>query len=298
MTERRTYNEDLARWHLKLFSKSLTKKAKWRRIRKMLGPVNDGIGLDIGSDSGVISYLLRQRGGEWYSVDADPVAVESIRSLVGDQVYLMEDASLPFNDESFDVIVIVDMLEHLEQDHAFVRECHRVLKPSGRLIVNVPHYKRFSALRGLRLLVGLTDAEHGHVRPGYTAPQLFSLLKDGFDVQEIETYSRFFVELGDTFIRLGTKLMDRSGRAGKKGRIVDEQLMRSLGKAFRAYAVVYPALWLVAQLDHLLFFTRGHMLIARTRRRMWIPRKIPVLNDGRSIADAAINTRIGSALPY
>ncbi len=298
MTERNEKSEALALWHIKLFGKSLTKKAKWHQIEQMLGPVNGLCGLDIGADNGVISYLLRQRGGEWHSVDADPAAVKSIRSLVDGNVHLMKGGSLPFDDEYFDIIIIVDMLEHLEEDHAFIRECHRVLKPSGTLIVNVPHLKRLSPLRGLRRLVGLTDAEHGHVRPGYTGPRLFSLLKDGFDVQESKTYSRFFVEFMDTLIRMAVRIAGRKDATGVKGRIVDQERFNTLSKAFHFYSAVYPLMWLVSCFDYLLFFTRGHMLIARTRRRLWIPRKTPVLSDGRSIADAAINTRIGSAAPF
>jgi hypothetical protein len=56
--------------------------------------------------------------------------------------------------------------------------------------------------------------------------------------------------------------------------------------------------WIAAQLDLLLFFTRGYHLVAIAQRKIWRPRRTPVLKDGRSIADATLNTRIGSAAPF
>jgi ubiquinone/menaquinone biosynthesis C-methylase UbiE len=287
-------------WHLRLFQKSLLKRAKWRQIERMMPPMNgDATGLDIGADNGVISLLLRKRGGVWSSVDSDPLAVNSIRCLVGDNVALMGNGKLPFGDESFNVVVIIDMLEHLEDDGAFIKECHRVLKPAGRLIINVPHIKKYTLLRPLRNLVGLTDKEHGHVRSGYTKNQLFHVIKDGFDVEESTTYSRFFVEFLDIFIRLAAK---KSGgtdeRSSSKGLVIDESRFEKMQKLFRVYSVLFPFFWIASQLDHLLFFTKGHSLIAKSRRRLWIPRKTPVLRDGRSIADATLNTKIGTASPF
>jgi 2-polyprenyl-3-methyl-5-hydroxy-6-metoxy-1,4-benzoquinol methylase len=285
-------------WHMRLFRRSLLKQAKWRRIERLLPDMQGKTGLDIGADNGVISLLLRERGGEWSSADADPGAVESIRQLVGERVVLIEDGRLPFGDEAFDCVVIVDMLEHVEDDLAFVKECHRVLKPAGRLIVNVPHVKRFSLIRGLRNLLGLSDADHGHLRPGYRQQQLFGMLKDGFDVEHAETYSRFMVELLDSFMRFAAKHSGGGERGAVKGVIVDRERFRKMEKMFKIYSALYPFFWLAAQIDRLFFFTSGYYLVARARRRLWIPRRIPVLRDGRSIADAALNTKIGSANPY
>lgn len=295
-----TDTTEMKDWHLRLYRKSLPKQAKWKQIAGMLPPFKeDFVGLDIGSDNGVISYLLRQYGGTWHSIDSSQTAVESIRGLVNDNVELMENGHLPFKDATFDCIVIIDMLEHLEDDHAFIHECHRVLKPAGRLIANVPHCKKIGLIPPLKRLLGLSDEEHGHVRPGYSQQHLFTLMKDGFGIEKANTYSRFFVELLDACIRFAAK--KRGGQqAGDadKGLIIDKERFRKLEKLFRIYSFLYPLFWVGSQLDRLLFFTRGYSLIARGRRRRWIPRKTPVLKDGRSIADATLNTKIGSANPF
>jgi hypothetical protein len=52
---------------------------------------------------------------------------------------------------------------------------------------------------------------------------------------------------------------------------------------------MYPLFGLAYQLDFLLFFSRGNYLIANAKRRAWLPRKTPVLSDGRSITEAVLS---------
>lgn len=187
-------------WHLKIFKKSVIKQAKWRQIHRLVGDMHGRIGLDLGSDNGVISYLLRQLGGTWHSSDLNTHTVESIRSLVGERVFPTDGSSLALDDHSVDVVVIVDMFEHLHDDRALVKEVVRVLRPGGKLIANVPHVKCCALLRPLRLALGLTDQWHGHVRPGYSQASLEALLADDFTITKRHTYNRFFSELLDILL--------------------------------------------------------------------------------------------------
>lgn len=50
----------------------------------------------------------------------------------------------PFADREFDLVVVVDFLEHIPDDRGFAAELGRILKPGGRLIVNVPREPRWS----------------------------------------------------------------------------------------------------------------------------------------------------------
>ncbi len=249
----------------------------------------DRAGLDIGYDSAVISCLLREGEGRWTTaVDMEKTSGDSIQRLVGERVVEVKGGKLPFDKESFDCVVIVGMLERLEDDRGFLKECHRVIRPAGRILIDVPRVKRVCPIRLLRNLFGLSGAERGQVRLGYGEKQLYKLVTDGFDIESSRTYSGFFVELADTFAQLAVKL---AGAASEKASGFDP--MRN-----KIYSLFYPFSLLGAQLDKLLFFTRGHSLLIRARRRSWNPRKVPVLRDGRSIADAALNYRIGSANPY
>lgn len=73
---------------------------------------------------------------------------------------------IPFEDQSFDLIVLLDVLEHLDKDTASLQALYSRLKPGGWLLVTVPanpwmwsqhdeshHHKRRYVLRGLRHVV-------------------------------------------------------------------------------------------------------------------------------------------------
>jgi len=251
-------------WALALFRRSVLKQRKLAEIGAMLGPTAGLRCLDLGSDNGIVSLLLRRRGGEWASADLTEDSVASIRELVGSDVHRVEDARLPFRDAEFDRVVVVDMLEHVPDDRRFAAELARVLRPEGRLVVNTPHIKD-TPLRRLRHRLGQTDERHGHVRPGYTVAGLRALLEPRFTLEAYRTYSRFFTETVDTAIQLG---LARSGKKGSaKGVVVTGADLRRHRTLFRAYSVLYPAVWAVSKLDLLLPWTSGYMLIAAASRR-------------------------------
>lgn len=247
---------------LKLYEKSVTKQAKYAAIVSMLGDSSGAVSLDIGADNGVLSYLLRRRGGEWFSADLDEQTVESIRAVVGDKVYKIDGRSTPFEGRQFDNVVIIDFLEHIHTDAEFVKELARIIKPNGGLVVNVPHKKRRSFIRWLRLAVGLTDDKHGHVRPGYNETELRKLLSPYFTVTDAKTYSGFFVELMDVVLALGYERM-ADAQGGSKGVVITSKDAAKHKNKMKLMAVIYPIFRICAFFDKLLYFAKGHSLIVR-----------------------------------
>jgi SAM-dependent methyltransferase len=250
-------------WALALYRRSVLKQRKVSELARALGPTAGLRCLDLGSDNGVVSLLLRERGGSWASADLTAQAVESIRSLVGSDVHLVDAGRLPFRDAEFDRVAVVDMLEHAPDEAAFARELARVTKPGGRLIVNTPHLKH-TLLKRVRHAIGQTDEKHGHLRPGYTPERLHELLAGRFELEQHHTYSRFFSELVDTAINVAVQ---RSGkRASAKGMVVTGADLARNEKLFRLYSLVYPLVWAVTRLDALVPAS-GYMLIASARRQ-------------------------------
>jgi SAM-dependent methyltransferase len=250
-----------------LFRKSVLKQAKFRRILELLDDPAGKTNLDIGADNGVVSYLLRQRGGRWWSADLDPRAVASIRQLVGTNVHQLDGPRMPFADRSFDQVVVVDYLEHVRDDHAFARELERILVPGGVVLINVPHLQPRSPLNRFRHRIGLTDEWHGHLRAGYTAASLGEVLGPRFRIERSVTYSRFGSELVDTGLNGVYQLMRRrkGGAASSKGTVVTQDDLQRHRKQFRLLSTLYPVLRLTAGADALLPWQAGHKLIIRAR---------------------------------
>ncbi len=258
-----------AEWAVALFNRSVLKQAKFRQITARLGELSGKRALDIGADNGVISYLLRQRGGQWHSADLDERAVASIRQLVTSDVHQIDGGPTSFGDGSFDLVVIVDFLEHIPNDRGFIQELARIIKPGGQLVINVPHPRPGSWVTRLRHRIGLTDEWHGHLRPGYTIDDLRRLLTPSFVIEEAVTYSRAFSELIDTGLNgLYLRMQHAQGTAetSSKGPVITGGDLRKHRKQFIMLSALYPLLWSIAKLDFLLWFTPGYKLVLSARR--------------------------------
>lgn len=264
-------SDEPRRFARELFGVSVLKQAKLRQIADLLGDTRGLTCLDVGGDNGVVSLMLRERGGIWHSADLDDRTVESIRELVGENVVRIDGRATPFAAASFDRIVVVDFLEHIPTDREFVRELRRILREGGRLLVNVPHVKPRSLLNRLRHAAGMTDEAHGHVRPGYTLEGLREVLAPDFEVIAHRTYSRAFSEGIDTAMGIVWAVMaSRGGGAppSAKGNVVTRQDRKRHGTGFRLLAALYPALRAVASLDRLLVLQDGYKLLVEAQPRV------------------------------
>ena len=251
-------------WALRLYQKSPLKRDKVAAILSVLGGIEGKRCLDLGSDNGVVSLLLRQQGGSWASGDLTSETVEAIRALVGSDVHLVNGRRLPFRDAEFDLVVVADMIEHIEDEDSFVGEIARILRPGGRLVVNTPH-ARDTLLRRLRLRLGQTDEKHGHVRAGYTRDSLGALLQSRFEVRAARTYTKAFSEVIDTAMQWG---LERLGKKGsKKGVVVTGGDLDRHARMFTAYRVVFPFVWMFSRLDRLLPLNDGYRLLMVATRK-------------------------------
>jgi SAM-dependent methyltransferase len=273
-------------WPIQLFRKSVLKQRKFQEITALLGETDQLHCLDIGSDNGVISYLLRQRGGSWKSADLDEKAVSSIRDLVDEDVFQVDGRQTPFGSDEFDRVVIVDFLEHIYTDEDFLDELFRIIKPGGELIINVPHVKP-SLLRKFRLAIGQTDEKHGHVRPGYTVDGLTALLANKFTVTASQTYSKFFSECVDTLMTFGFSLLKKGEATSQKGLLVTGHDLRRHQKTFRMYSLIYPVVWSFAKLDLLLYLSSGYMLLVKAK----INKKQASIPHGQTVQPQIGNAR-------
>jgi 2-polyprenyl-3-methyl-5-hydroxy-6-metoxy-1,4-benzoquinol methylase len=106
--------------------------------------------LEVGAGEGVISRKMFDRFGSCVGLDLPDAGLrEQWRSRPGPH-YLHADAErLPFRDEQFDLVVCVEVLEHLKDPAAGLRELARVT--SRHLLLSVPHEPFF---RGSNLLTG------------------------------------------------------------------------------------------------------------------------------------------------
>jgi len=150
--------------------------------------------LDIGCGTGANLEMLSQFG-EAEGVDVSDDALEFCRQKgLNAQKGLAE--RLPFDDGTFDLTTALDVVEHLDDDVAGLREMHRVTKKGGFSLIFVPAYM---------FLWGVQDDVSNH-RIRYTKKQIVGRLKAAGYTIERATYANwtFFAPIlaGRTLMRV------------------------------------------------------------------------------------------------
>ncbi|HET6350427.1 MAG TPA: class I SAM-dependent methyltransferase [Candidatus Krumholzibacteria bacterium] len=101
--------------------------------------------LEVGAGTGRDSLALARRGAHVVTIDYSDQSLRLIRGVAGTELGIVcgDALSLPFADESFDIVFHQGLLEHFRQPLELLRENNRVLRRGGYLLVDVPqrfHY--------------------------------------------------------------------------------------------------------------------------------------------------------------
>jgi SAM-dependent methyltransferase len=280
-------------WQEKLFARSIRRGSKMKRIMELAGSTANASNLEISAGDGIISANLRTLGGSWKTAVSTKAAADSIGYSHGETILLIDNGKLPFEDQVFDKVVIVDALKNFSEDYEFLHECHRVLKNDGWVIISETRRMPVSMVALLQRMFNISPIAKGARRNGYKVAELFEKLKDGFDVPETIVYSNGLFETLATLGDLVQKLVTKDAYWMVREQVREDELYR-YRHLHGLVGLAYPLMWLFSTLE----FLPGHKLLVKSRRRHWRPRRQPKLIDGRSIAEAAINTKIGTAAPF
>ncbi|HNI60867.1 MAG TPA: methyltransferase domain-containing protein [Pseudomonadota bacterium] len=98
--------------------------------------------LDMGTSTGTNLRLLHDLGfSQVMGLDVSMLAARSCQEKQLGPVIVGSARDLPFADESFDLVLATDILEHLDDDADGLREIARVLVPCGRVLLTVPAFQ-------------------------------------------------------------------------------------------------------------------------------------------------------------
>ena len=130
--------------------------------------------LEVGCGEGRGVELLAPKANSYTGIDKIPAVINRLKSEYS-QYDFRQMVIPPFQDlgdDSFDVVVSFQVIEHLDQDLEFLKEIYRVLKPGGKALITTPNIKNS------------ISRNPWHIRE-YTANELLALAKKVFNDAEI-----------------------------------------------------------------------------------------------------------------
>src|SRR3989338_5504503 len=148
--------------------------------------------LDAGAGYGIYALTLAERG---YSVDAIDLEQERTDALTARKkerpaldrrvkTYTGSITDLPFKNDSYDLIICSDVIEHIKDDAKAVSELARVLAPQGTLVITVPYHSKYNE----RIY-----PMFGHERPGYNEEEMRRLLAPhNLSIEQLSCYEYAF----------------------------------------------------------------------------------------------------------
>ncbi|MDP3792291.1 MAG: methyltransferase domain-containing protein [bacterium] len=142
---------------------------------KMVGFPKDSKILNMGCGTGGTVNML-SRFGQVVNVDTSDDALKFSKNRGISNLVKVENIDLPFQDSIFDIVVGLDVIEHIKDDEAALREWFRVLRRGGVIFLTAPayqwlwsehdeslhHYRRYS----LKNLINLVP-DHAIIKKSY-----------------------------------------------------------------------------------------------------------------------------------
>ena len=153
--------------------------------------------LDAPAGTGTISQKLKEAGFDVVAADINP-HLFSAQKIPFKEADLNK--TLPFEDEMFDFILCSNGIEHLEDPFHFIRECFRLLKGEGKILITTPNVLNLKS-RMANLLVGFNlftgrpynevdDYSGGdHIHLAHYYELRINLHRNGFRILEATAHS-------------------------------------------------------------------------------------------------------------
>jgi 2-polyprenyl-3-methyl-5-hydroxy-6-metoxy-1,4-benzoquinol methylase len=138
---------------------ALPEAYRWRfsqiEQRKVSGKL-----LDVGCGEGFFLTFAVQRGWDAYGLDTSPEAIEAARKWLGDRVSCRTLREAGYPSETFDAVTLFEVIEHVADPIAHLREAHRILKPGGWIFLSAPNFASVERRLFGRCWVGLDAPRH------------------------------------------------------------------------------------------------------------------------------------------
>jgi 2-polyprenyl-3-methyl-5-hydroxy-6-metoxy-1,4-benzoquinol methylase len=162
--------------------------------------------LDVGSFAGQLLKFAQSRGFTPMGVELNPKLANYSKDVLGFQVFQGEFQTVELPQNHFEVITIIDVLEHLVDPYKVLKNLYGALNVGGILVVKVPNYPMQRPKQWIANKINISDvgifAGFAHINH-FSEKSLSRALKSlGFEILEVEIApSEEWTVTGNTFFR-------------------------------------------------------------------------------------------------
>lgn len=159
--------------------------------------------LDFGCGSGYFVARLAERGYQSFGLDISAEAIEFGQRQGVKNIEVIDSHKINHPDDFFDAVILLDVVEHLEDESWAIKEVERVLVPGGVAVIMVPAFM---------FLWGVQDEVAHHYRR-YTMPKLLEMTKKSSNLSVVQkTYFNTFLFAPIALVRLFSRWFNVKNR--------------------------------------------------------------------------------------
>ena len=105
-------------------------------MSELIGNAQHLHSLEISAGDGLLTKSLRELGGSWSLIGVNDTAASSLSYYFEQAVPAYKKNELPFPDGHFDLLILSNTLAQVDDPQTFVKECHRIIKDDGWVIIS------------------------------------------------------------------------------------------------------------------------------------------------------------------
>lgn len=163
--------------------------------------------LDIGSFAGNLLVQAKKKGFDCYGVEANVTMAKYTKENLGLNIFCGEVANIEFNNLKFDVITLIDVLEHLFEPKKIMQRCSEILEKDGIVYIKVPNYLPQRIKQDIANAIGISNlgifTTFGHINQ-FSPKSLFRLAEE-CGLKPIEHFTARSETIPGAGLKLGIK---------------------------------------------------------------------------------------------
>jgi len=190
--------------------------------------------LDVGCGTGEFLYHAKQLHFQVTGIEINEIAADKARGFFGFKVLAEKFEDIDFPSECFNIVTFLQVLEHLYNPLAALREAHRIIKPSGVVAIGVPNIDSF--------IIKVLQQRHRHFAGkehiNYFTPHTLSAMvkRAGFrKILKLRTHGEECIPSTIVALMLNPAKYDffaptyfaRGGHTGTAGKLIDKQVKKT-----------------------------------------------------------------------